>query len=63
MYITYENGRGFFGHKELRFHVDYGELGLMLLRRPGVFDQQLASFRSAGELSGYWKLGLRQRLD
>jgi glycosyltransferase involved in cell wall biosynthesis len=38
-------------------------MGLMLLRRPGVFDQQLASFRSAGELSGYWKMGLRQRLD
>jgi glucosyl-dolichyl phosphate glucuronosyltransferase len=38
-------------------------VGLMLLRRPGAFDQQLASFRSAGELSGYWKVGLKQRLD
>ncbi len=32
-------------------------VGLVLLRRPGAFDQQLASFRSAGELSGYWKAG------
>ena len=32
-------------------------VGLVLLRRPGAFDQRLASFRSAGELSGYWKAG------
>ena len=38
-------------------------VGLVLLRRPGAFDQQLASFRSAGELSGYWKAGLKQHLD
>jgi glucosyl-dolichyl phosphate glucuronosyltransferase len=38
-------------------------MSLALLRRPGAFDQQLASLRSAGELSGYWKVGLRRRSD
>ena len=33
-------------------------VGLVLLKRPGAFDQQLASLRSAGELSGYWKVRL-----
>ncbi len=38
-------------------------VGLALLGRPGAFDQQLASFRSAGELSGYWKVGRSQHFD
>jgi len=38
-------------------------VGLVLLNRLGAFDQQLASFRSAGELSGYWKGGLKQHLN
>src|SRR4030095_8746205 len=32
-------------------------VGLARLGRPAAFDQQLASFRSAGELSGYWRVG------
>lgn len=30
-------------------------VGLVLLRRPGAFDQELAWWSSAGRLSGYWK--------
>jgi glucosyl-dolichyl phosphate glucuronosyltransferase len=35
-------------------------VGLALLRQPGAFDQQLTSWRSAGELSGYWTMRLNR---
>jgi glycosyltransferase involved in cell wall biosynthesis len=38
-------------------------VGLVLLRRPGAFDQQLAWLSSAGRLSGYWKAGLVRHPD
>lgn len=38
-------------------------VGLVLLRRPGTFDQQLTWLSSAGTLSGYWKVGLARHFD
>jgi hypothetical protein len=38
-------------------------VGLAVLRHPGAFDQQLTSWRSAGELSGYWTMRPKRHPD
>ena len=58
------SGRSFLGAplwSYRRAFTDFWKwVGLVLLKRPGAFDQQLTSLRSAGELSGYWKVGLKR---
>ncbi len=54
-------GRSFLGAPLWAYRAAFTNLrkwvGLVLLRRRGAFDQQLAWWSSAGRLSGYWKLG------
>lgn len=54
-------GRSFLGAPLWAYRVAFTDfwkwMGLVLLRRPGAFDQQLAWWSSAGRLSGYWKVG------
>jgi glycosyltransferase involved in cell wall biosynthesis len=56
------SGRSFLGAPLWLYRVAFTDfwkwVSLMLLRRPGAFDQQLAWLWSVGSLSGYWKVGL-----
>ena len=60
-------GRSFLGAPLWSYRVvvtDFCKwVGLVLLRRPGAFDQQLAWLSSAGRLSGCWKVGLGRHVD
>jgi glycosyltransferase involved in cell wall biosynthesis len=60
-------GRSFLGAPLWSYRVAFTDfwkwVGLVLLRRPGAFDQQLAWLSSAGRLSGCWKVGLGRHFD
>lgn len=61
------SGRSFLGAPLWLYRVAFTDfwkwVGLLLLRRPGAFDQQLEWLWSVGQLSGYWKVGLGQHFD